>query len=409
MTPTRSATDVERVRPHLPTNRDEDWRYAPVRAITAAVDAALAEAGRPSHPNGDALAALLDDLPDGDRVVLVDGRYDPTLSSVAAGGPTVEADVEPQEVAPPPFDGFERWNRETTEHVVRVLVVDDGGSDHLLNLVQLTTGAIGPSQPRVEIHVEATGRIDIVETFRSLPGVTFTNATTSLHTAPSGRVDHLVVLEGPVSSAHVVRTSVVAADHAHVTVGVAALGDGDGHHRLSVALDGPGAEVTLTGLTVSSRGTHHDTLASVRHLASHGTSRQLFASIVADGARASFTGQVVVAHGTVGTDADQQNRNLLLGPTARADTRPWLEIHSDEVACTHGATVGRLDDDAVVYLRSRGIAHREARTMLMRAFASTLVERLAPSDAVRDWVDRAVTAALDEIVGDDTTDGEERR
>lgn len=407
---------VDRTRPVLPTNRDEDWRYAPLKAIGAAIDSidSIGTGSRSqgeadgASPGSDEIASALVDLPDGYRVVLVDGRYAPDLSAVtdgAANGPAVDVLDATDDVDPAPRDGFELWNRSADSHVVHVRVGDPGDGDpsRVVHLVQLTTGADGPSHPRVELVVPSGRRATVVETFRSLPGTTFTNSTTTLRVGADAEVDHLVLLQGGPTSAHVVRTVVVAEDRSRTTAGVVALGGASGHHRLAVSLAGQGAEVTLTGLAVSRHGAHHDTLAAVDHLASHGTSRQLFAALVADGARASFTGQVVVAHGTVGTDADQQNRNLLLGPTARADTRPWLEIHSDEVACTHGATVGRLDDDAVFYLRSRGIADRDAQTMLMRAFATTVVDRLVSSDDLRAWVEGAVDVALDAIVSDTTT------
>lgn len=406
MTSTAPTTTAGADRPELPTNRAEDWRYAPLRAITAAADAATAAA---SAPVGSAdLDALLADLPGGDRIVLVNGRYSEALSSPAAIR-AVDVDGDPDRDAIPPRDGFDAWNRLATTRVMRVRVDRTGpGAGAPVHLVHLGTPGEGPAHPRVEVVVDAAATLSVVETFRATPGVTFTNATTTIRAGADSRVEHLVVLDEPERSAHVVRTDVVAEERARVTVGVAALGGG-GHHRLDVELAGAGAEVTLTGLTVSSRGAHHDTLAAVHHVASHGTSRQQFASVVADGARSSFTGQVVVAHGTVGTDADQQDRNLLLGPTARADTRPWLEIHSDDVACTHGATVGRLDEEGVFYLRSRGIPQRDARTMLMRAFATTVVERLASSEDVRSWVDAAVTAAIDEIVDGERPTGEGAR
>lgn len=396
-TPARSDPAVGR--PELPTTRAEDWRYAPLKAITAAADAAT---GTARTSTGEELDTLLASLPAGPRVVLVDGRLAPDLTSATTAGPAIEPDVDPLDATPAARDGFEEWNRRSTPSVLRIHADDThGAGDGFLHLVHLSTQASGPSHPRVDVVVDGHHPLRLVESFQAVPGATFTNATTTIHAGIDSRVDHLVVLDTPADGAHVVRTTIVAGDRAHVTAGVVDLGAGSGHHRLSVALDGPGAEVSLTGLNVSSSGAHHDTLAAVHHLASHGTSRQMFASIVADRARASFTGQVVVAHGTTGTDADQQNRNLLLGPAARADTRPWLEIHSDEVACTHGATIGRLDDDGVFYLRSRGIAERDARTMLMRAFATTIIDALTSDDEVRSWIDASVTAELDAIVQSD--------
>ena len=127
----------------------------------------------------------------------------------------------------------------------------------------------------------------------------------------------------------------------------------------------------------------------VDHAASHCKSTQRYKGIVDDHGRGSFSGHVIVRHGTVGTDAVQSNPNLVLTPTAQADTRPWLEIFADDVRCAHGATVGRLDDDAYFYLRSRGIPAEQARAMLIAAFAAEVVDAIeldSLRERLADWL-----------------------
>jgi Fe-S cluster assembly protein SufD len=110
---------------------------------------------------------------------------------------------------------------------------------------------------------------------------------------------------------------------------------------------------------------------------------------VIDGhARGSFSGRIIVRPDTVATDAQQTNRNLLLSPTAQADSRPWLEILADDVRCNHGATVGRIDDDALFYLQSRGISREEGRAMLVDAFVHEITDTISPS-SLRDHVSGA--------------------
>ena len=119
-----------------------------------------------------------------------------------------------------------------------------------------------------------------------------------------------------------------------------------------------------------------------------------FKGIIDDHARGSFSGHVIVRPGTSGTDARQSNPNLVLRPTAQADTRPWLEILADDVRCTHGATVGRLDDDALFYLRSRGIPLQRARAMLVAAFAAEIIDGVSPPS-----LHNHITARLDDRCG----------
>jgi Fe-S cluster assembly protein SufD len=147
---------------------------------------------------------------------------------------------------------------------------------------------------------------------------------------------------------------------------------------LDVGFGGPEGRAELDGLYLPAGRQRHDHVVTVDHAASRCTSTQRFHGIVDDHARGSFSGHVIVRPGTVATDADQVNRNLVLRPTAQADTRPWLEILADDVRCTHGATVGRLDDEALFYLRSRGIPLAESRAMLVAAFAAAVVDDLTP-------------------------------
>jgi Fe-S cluster assembly protein SufD len=143
-------------------------------------------------------------------------------------------------------------------------------------------------------------------------------------------------------------------------------------------LAGPDASIELNGLYLPAGDQRHDNVITVDHAASGCTSTQLFKGVIDDHARGSFSGRIIVRPGTVRTDARQLNHNLVLRPTAQADTRPRLEILADDVRCKHGASVGRLDDDALFYLRSRGIPTGMARSMLVDAFIAEITERISP-------------------------------
>ena len=156
---------------------------------------------------------------------------------------------------------------------------------------------------------------------------------------------------------------------------------------IDVSFDGTDARTDVVGLYTPSGEQRHDNVVTVDHRSSRCTSNVVFRGIVGGHARGSFSGHVIVRPDTVGTDAHQSNRNLVLEPTAQADTRPWLEIFADDVRCTHGATVGRLDDAALFYLRSRGIPLEQARTMLVDAFAAEVVDAIGPP-SLREHVAR---------------------
>jgi Fe-S cluster assembly protein SufD len=162
-------------------------------------------------------------------------------------------------------------------------------------------------------------------------------------------------------------------------------------NAVDAVLAGDGAHIELDGLYLPAATQRHDHVVTVEHAASACTSRQLFKGVIDDRARGSFSGRIIVQPGTTATDAAQTSRSLVLTPTAEADTRPWLEIFADDVRCTHGATVGRLDAEALFYLRTRGIAPDEARTMLIRGFVAEMTEALQPS-TLRSRLDEMVAS-----------------
>jgi Fe-S cluster assembly protein SufD len=143
----------------------------------------------------------------------------------------------------------------------------------------------------------------------------------------------------------------------------------------AVDLRGQGAEVEIDGATVLAgvRQAHH--FVQVRHLVPHGTSRQHFKTVAADRSRASVDGTIIVSEGAQLTNANQLINNLMLSDEARADSKPRLLIHADDVKCTHGATAGKLDPDQQFYLESRGLSAPQARTLLTLAFIAEVLER----------------------------------
>ena len=154
-------------------------------------------------------------------------------------------------------------------------------------------------------------------------------------------------------------------------------------------LNSTDAKLELTGVNLTTANQVHDTQVSVDHDASRCASNQRFFGVVDDHGHTSFSGEIIVQHGTVGTDAHQTNKNLVLDDNAKADTRPWLRIFADDVQCTHGATVGRLDDDSLFYLRSRGIELAQAQTMLIDAFIHNITESIT-NESVRTHVDALI-------------------
>ena len=162
---------------------------------------------------------------------------------------------------------------------------------------------------------------------------------------------------------------------------------------IDAELNAPGAHATLDGLTLVEDSQHSDSQLKVRHAAPHCTSHELYKGILDGKSRAVFNGRIVVDPGAQKTDAIQSNRNLLLSAGALVNSNPQLEILADDVRCTHGSTVGRLDEEAIFYLRSRGIDRATAESLLTYAFAAEVVQEI-PVTEVRERMERHLVERL---------------
>ncbi len=171
-------------------------------------------------------------------------------------------------------------------------------------------------------------------------------------------------------------------------------------NNLTVDLAGEYSEANLHGLCLPDKEQHFDHYVNVRHLKPNCTSNQLYKGIIDNKAKAIFMGRVFVAKGAQKTDANQSNRNLLLTDYARAHSKPQLEIYADDVSCSHGSTTGQLDKEALFYLRTRGIPEKRAKTLLMKAFAKEVMDKITIKP-YKDFVSFLVNKRLkgEEITG----------
>jgi Fe-S cluster assembly protein SufD len=184
----------------------------------------------------------------------------------------------------------------------------------------------------------------------------------------------------------------LAAD-AELRVGYVDLGGRLVRNDIDIVLRERGARVELFGLFVAGAGQHLDNHTTIVHTAPETRSDEAFRGIIGERGRGVFNGKVVVHPGAHGIDARQSNDNLLLSDQAEIDTKPELEIYSDDVKCAHGSTVGELDAEHLFYLRSRGVDEAQAREILTVAFAATVLERIAAPN-LRDRITDKVVARL---------------
>ncbi|HEY3116847.1 MAG TPA: Fe-S cluster assembly protein SufD [Chloroflexota bacterium] len=383
----------------FPTRKDEEWKYTDVSSIArgsfglSAVGAPPvgAQGGHRSRPYevGERIGLLssVQSL-EGVRLVFVDGVWDQRLSSAAKAGEVrrlADAIADDPRLA----DDLGRWAdvQRNPFAALNTAFVADGA------LVRVPRRSAGPAlihlvfvsepgqeramiQPRTLIILEAGAEATVVETYVGEGEVEYlTNAVTEIVLQEGASLDHYKLMLEGMSAAHVATTQVHQERDSSFRSFSLALGARLARNDLNVVLDAEGASCHLEGIAVAAGRQHIDNHTSIDHAKPHGTSRQTYKTLLGGNSTGVFSGKILVRPGAQRTDAEQVNRNLLLSQRATMDTKPQLEIFADDVRCTHGATVGRLDTGALFYLQSRGLERREASALLTYGFAADVIER----------------------------------
>lgn len=245
-----------------------------------------------------------------------------------------------------------------------------------VHLLFLSTSQSEPtvSAPRSVILAGNDTRVSIVESYASLDrGVYFTNSVTDLHIGTNSIVDHYKLQRESDDAFHVANVQVVQDRDSSYLAHSLSLGGSLVRNDIRVLLDGPGAECDLNGLYVTKGHQHVDNHTTIDHAKPNCVSRELYKGILDDNSSGVFNGKIVVRKDAQKTNARQTNKNLLLSKGAGVNTTPQLEIFADDVKCTHGATIGQLNEEELFYLRSRGIEKSAAKILLTYAFASELL------------------------------------
>ena len=388
----------------LPTSHLEDWKYTSVAPLTA-------RTFRPVHVVHEAgveAAVAHMSLPGtGPRLVFVDGWFVRELSRLEGlpRGLTVrslrEALREGESLEPwvgrrarSEASAFTALNAALLEEGAWVGVAPGTVCPEPVQLLFLSRGADALASPRVVIQVGERGELTLVESYvGAAPGVSFTNAVTEAVLETGARLTHLKLQAEAETAFHMGALHVEQGRDSHFASHVLSLGGALARNEVHTLFGAEGGEALLHGLYVGHGTQHLDHWTSLDHAHPRCTSRELYKGVLDEQARGIFYGKVMVREQAQQTDARQNNRNLLLSEGAMADARPQLEILADDVKCAHGATVGRLDDQALFYLRSRGIPRPEAERLLTRAFATEVVGAL-PLAALRDQVEELLARKL---------------
>jgi len=405
------AIEAFRVR-GFPSTSDEEWRFTSVAPIveTRFVAAAAENASiDPAIPSGALLPGVAA------RLVFVNGRYAAELSGhhAVAVGVRVErlaaalasdgAEMESHLGRVARFEGqpFVALNTALWTDGALITLAPGTTLDSPIQVLFLTVPGEAPpiSHPRLLVVAGANSQMSIVETYVGAGGKQyFTNSVTEVVVGERAIVNHYKVQDESDASYHIATVQAVAGRDSRLHAHSVGFGGALVRNDVIVTLAGEGGECSLNGLYVADGSRLVDNHTAIDHATPHCDSREVYKGVLTGHARAVFNGKIIVRPDAQKTDAKQTNKALLLSGDAQINTKPQLEIFANDVKCTHGAAVGQMDEDALFYLRARGIPCDEARGLLVQAFAGDVLNRM-PLEPLRTRMEAELLRQLNKWGG----------
>jgi Fe-S cluster assembly protein SufD len=414
----------------LPTQRQEAWKYTGLNRLKAlsfepAPAPSHREAGgplplpvgardpeTPSPPRGEGASRLIADAPH--RLVFIDGRLASAQlgdlpDGVILGGLADLLRTQPDLLEPHMgrLASIDRrpmtaLNAAWIQDGLVLIVPRSAGIQGVIEVIFIASGDAPVSHPRQLVVLGDNAEATLVEHHVGGASGGFANGVTEATLGAGAHFRHYVAHAEPMASTAVDSVFVeIGRDASYRAFGLTA-GGGLVRRETEAALVQPGGRAQIDGAYMVDDGRHADTTILMDHVAPHCGSRQTQKGIVDGDGRAVFQGKILVRPDAQKTDGYQLSQTLLLSPRAEIDVKPELEIHADDVKCSHGATVGRLDADALFFLRSRGIPEHEARALLIEGFIGGALDEI-DHPAVRDAFGALAANWLARHAGPETT------
>jgi Fe-S cluster assembly protein SufD len=397
----REAAGAQAAAAGFPTTDDEEWRFTRVAPLLKL----------PLHPvNAPSRRLTREEIApytfglDCWRLVFVDGHFCAELSSLPEPGGSIQggslraaltggaAELERHLTrgASDEANVFTALNTAFFQDGALLIAAPGKVIDRPVHLLFLaaTTEAGATSHVRNLIVAGERSELKVLETYASLAdGQTFTNAVTELVIGDEAHLDHCKIQEEGRRSFHIATVAAQQGRHSHWTSHSISTGAQLARHQIQTLFQAEGGNCLLNGLYLAHGDQRVDHHTVVDHAQPRCESHEFYHGVLSGRAQGVFNGKIFVRQDAQKTNAKQTNRNLLLSESAVIDTKPQLEIFADDVKCTHGATVGQIDEEAVFYLRARGIGLERARQIMVRAFASDVVGRI-PLEPVRSYLNQ---------------------
>jgi len=396
----------------FPTTKDEDWRYTNLAQAVAVTNQWLEDVATPASASEDqhdtvdeqhkitgqidaCWLIIRNGVVDNESFDRIGGTYGTgiEISRLVDGLPDHSIAID---------DGMSAFNATLLQDGLHIRVSKDASMGKPLGILFTNDATAGLSQERVIIDAGENSHVRVISCSTSAgSGNFFSNSVTQISLAAGARLDFVHLQQRDPTHLGVSKLSAQLQRDAVFNHNAFDFGSAMARNDIAVEIAGPGAAANLHGLYLATDEQHIDNHVAVTHGVGPATSSQNYRGILSGRSRCIFNGKAVVLAGADGTDANQTNHNLLLSEQAEIDTKPELEIYADDVKCSHGATVGQLDESALFYMRSRGLAEDDAKRALTRAFASGMLGAL-PIDECHDYISDAIDRRLNELISEES-------
>jgi len=394
----------------LPTVKHEEWKYTRIGSVLNKEYAFNPESIGSAFSSADLGPARLPGHESANELVFVNGLYSDRLSTIRSTELTV---MTLEEAAKNEFkaivgqhlghsskyikDGIHALNTAFLQEGIFVNVKIGAIVEHPVYIYNITDARSVNllSQPRTLIYIGENAQVQFTETYATLGACeSFTNQVTEVVVEKDAMVEYYKIQNDTTHSSQVNTTHFRQVGKSLVNTVTVSLSGGIVRNNLNIAMEAEHSESHFYGLYFLNGKTHIDNHTVVDNVKPHCYSNELYKGVVDDDATAVFNGKIFVQRDAQKTNAYQSNKNILLSANATVNTKPQLEIFADDVKCSHGCTVGQLDEEAMFYLRSRGVSEKTAKSLLVHAFAIDILEHIKP-EPIRNYVDQLISKRLE--------------
>jgi Fe-S cluster assembly protein SufD len=392
----------------IPTTRHEEWKYTRIGSFFNK-EYQYTEGG--SALSAADLAPLrLPGYEQANELIYINGRYAPELSVIRSKGLTVQllqeaAKNEYKDIVAKHLghssnylkDGINALSTAFVQDGLFVHVKKGQIIEHPIYLYNITDARQANilAQPRTLVYVGENAQVKFVETFNTLgTQESFTNRVIEIVVEKDAITEYYKIQTDASHASQVATTHIQQVGKSYTHTVTVSLNAGLVRNNLNIVLDEEYCEAHLYGIYLQQGQSHVDNHTVVDHAKPHCESNELYKGMLDDQSTGVFNGKIFVRQDAQKTNAYQSNKNVLLSEGASVNTKPQLEIFADDVKCSHGCTIGRLDEESLFYLRSRGISESTARSLLLHGFAVDILEqiKIAP---IREYVDKLISERLE--------------